>query len=463
MFAKQRKLILLLILAAPSIVQALPFQDARHLLNRTGFTASQVEVDELSSLDRRSAVDHLIRKAASDFLHPLPDWHDEPLPDRRQLRKAGAEKKKALRKLNRKRGMELKGWWYRQMVESDSPLAERMTLFWHNHFTSSLKKVNLPQLMLRQHLLLRGEALGDFSAMLHAVARDPAMLIYLDSRNNRKKQPNENFARELLELFTLGEGHYSEQDIKEAARAFTGYAIDRDSGEFTLRQRQHDQGAKRFLGRTGRWGGEDIVNILLENPRSAEFISRKLWDEFITLDPAPGQMESISNEFRRGGFHIGRLLGMVLMSDQFWDQRNRGSRIKSPVELLVGTMRFFDIPADDGNLLARTGRNLGQNLFDPPNVKGWPGGEAWIDSNTLLARRQVIERLTQGREMKRGKKRNMASRMMRQRISMQPDTPDQRRRLQQLLLPLPPVNDPDAENLADYLRQQLLDPVYQLN
>ena len=341
------------------------------------------------------------------------------------------------------------------MLTTDSPLSERMTLFWHNHFTSSLRKVRSPQLMLRQNLLLRRHAPGSFADLLHAVIRDPAMLVYLDGRSNRKGHPNENFARELLELFTLGEGHYSEQDIREAARAFTGYGLERRRGTFRFRPRQHDDGLKTFLGRQGRWGGGDIVDILLAQPQTARFITRKLWAAFITLEPAPNQLETLARQFRQTDYAIRPLLAGILASEAFWDPRNRGSRIKSPAELLVGTMRALQLPVGDGQRLARAGRRLGQDLFDPPNVKGWPGGKAWIDSASLLARREVIGRFTRGPMM--------AAVGRRMRSGGHRDTRAERVRLRSLLLSRSPVNEPEADTMDDYIAQLLLDPAYQLN
>lgn len=434
---------------------ALTRAEARHLLDRTGFTATANEIEAFETLDRKEAVTQLLATANEKPLTPLPGWADDPLPDLRRLRNRSEQEKKAARKRNRQRQWGLKGWWYREMLTTDSPLTERMTLFWHNHFTSSLRKVRSPRLMLRQNLLLRRHALGSFADLLHAIARDPAMLVYLDGRTNRKGQPNENFARELLELFTLGEGHYSEQDIKAAARAFTGYGLERGSGAFRFRSRRHDDGPKTFLGLRGNWEGDDIIDILLAQQQTARFISRQLWDEFITLPPAAGKIEALAREFRDGGYLVGPLLKQILGSEAFWDPRNRGSRIKSPVELLVGSLRVFGVPLEDGRRLARAGRRLGQDLFDPPNVKGWPGGEAWIDSATLLARRQVIERFTHGRTMGATRRQGL--------LKGRRDTSGERERLRKLLLPRPPLQEPQADSLTGYVAQLLLDPAYQLN
>ena len=199
------------------------------------------------------------------------------------------------------------------MLATDQPLTERMVLFWHNHFTSSFQKVRYPAALLRQNALFRREALGNFATLLKDVARDPAMLIYLDGMRSVARQPNENFARELLELFTLGEGHYSEADIKAAARAFTGWTVDRETGEFRSRDHEHDDGEKTFLGQTGRFDGEQIIAILLRHPRTAETIVEKLWREFVSLKPDPAEVKRLAASFRNG-YEIKPLMRSILLS-----------------------------------------------------------------------------------------------------------------------------------------------------
>lgn len=226
--------------AAPSILGA---EDARHLLNRTSFAASPAEIDAYSRLTREQAVARLLASTPRAPVTPPPRWTAEPFYWAR-LARMTPEERQAAQRDRREKGIELRAWWLEEMRVTPSPLTEKMTLFWHNHFVSSDQKVRSPQLMYRQNALLRRHALGHFSALLHAVARDPAMVIYLDSASNRKAQPNENFARELMELFTLGEGHYTERDVKEAARAFTGWSIDLDRGEYLFRRMQHDDGIK---------------------------------------------------------------------------------------------------------------------------------------------------------------------------------------------------------------------------
>jgi uncharacterized protein (DUF1800 family) len=338
------------------------------------------------------------------------------------------------------------------MLATPSPLTERLTLFWHNHFTSSLTKVRSPHLLFRQNALLRTEALGNFARMLHAMARDPAMVAYLDSNLNRREKPNENFARELLELFTLGEGHYSESDIKAAARAFTGWMLDRDSGRYVFNSRAHDAGEKTFMGRTGGFGGDEILDILLANPRTAEFVTEKLWREFVSPQPDATEVERLAAVFRNARYEIRPLMQALLTSPAFWDPANRGELVKSPVELLVGTVRYFKATPADPVTLARYGKRLGQDLFDPPNVKGWPGYTAWITTDTALVREQFLQRLLRGDAL------GDAGEAMRLMRAMPAEDPAE------LLLSRPPVREPavDATDMRALIAAAMLDPVYQL-
>jgi uncharacterized protein (DUF1800 family) len=276
------------------------------------------------------------------------------------------------------------------MITTPTPVTEAMTLFWHNHFTSSVQKTRSPLLMYRQNLFLRTHALGNYADMLRDVIRDPAMLVYLDTVRSRDDAPNENFARELLELFTLGPGHYSEQDIKEIARAFTGYSIELQSGVYTYRARIHDDGPKTVLGETGDFDGDDVVKILLDHPRTAETVVEKAWRHFVSDEPDSAEVARISGIFRNSGYEIKAMLSALLGADAFWASENRAGLIKSPVDLVVGTMRQLDIVLPDMRFAVLVSRQLGQDIFDPPNVKGWAGGADWITSETLLLRNDFV-------------------------------------------------------------------------
>ncbi len=382
-------------MAAGAAAVAAPIgpEGARHLLNRTSFAANVEEIDAYAKLTRAEAVDRLLAQANGAPRTPPPDWVRAPFESPRRFREMTPEERKLAFNEMFRQGVDLRAWWVQEMLVTPSPLTEKMVLFWHNHFTSSQQKVRSPQLMYRQHLLLRRHALGNFGEFLHAVAQDPAMVIYLDSASNRKGQPNENFAREVMELFTLGEGHYTERDVKEAARAFTGWSIDPATGEFLFRRMQHDDGVKIVLGRSGNFDGRAVLDILLAQPQTAEHVVSKLWREFVSPVPDRDEVRRIARVFRDSRYDIRSALRAMLTSDAFYAPANRASLIKSPVDLVVGTLRQFRFVLGDVLPFVFTTAQLGQNLFAPPNVKGWPGGEVWINSTTLLARKQLLERL----------------------------------------------------------------------
>jgi uncharacterized protein (DUF1800 family) len=371
--------------------------EARHLLVRTGFTPTQAEVDKLVGQSAQSAVASIVAAALSSKpKYPAPDFVNLPPPIPLGLLKTDDERQ-AQRQQQLREGLEIKAWWMREMLETNTPLTERMTLFWHNHFATSMQKVGRSQAMWSQHLQLRGQAVGSFRTLLHAIAKDPAMLVYLDGNNNRKEAPNENFAREVMELFTLGEatqgGGYTEQDIKEVARSFTGWSVERDDFSFKFRKPQHDTASKTVLNRTGNFDGDEVLDILIEQPATARFIVGKLWREFVSPTPDQTRVDQIAQQFGRSNFSIQVALTELLMSDAFWDDKNRGSLIKSPVDLVVGTVRQFGFSYNDVLPFVLKVDQLGQNLLMPPNVKGWPGYTDWINATTLLERKRFSEQL----------------------------------------------------------------------
>src|SRR5258706_6776134 len=372
---------------------AIGYDGARHLLNPAGFGASDSEVVEFAALDRAQAVERLLAGARREASREPPAFVNAPFEPYYRLREMSQEERMAAQRKLLEQGFELRAWWLREMLLTQSPLTERMTLFWHNHFATSQQKVRLASLMYRQNALLRREALGNFATLLHAVAKDPAMLVYLDNAGSRKQAPNENFAREVMELFTLGEGHYGERDVKEAARAFTGWSLDRESGEFVYRAAWHDPDEKTVLGRAGYLDGKDVLDILLARPETAEFIASKLWKEFVSPAPDAKEVKRLAGIFRGARYDVKPLMQAMLVEDAFWAGENRGVLVKSPVELVVGTLRMFHVQPIDLRPAVIACATLGQNPFAPPNVKGWPGGEAWINSATLLARKQLVERL----------------------------------------------------------------------
>jgi uncharacterized protein (DUF1800 family) len=447
-------------------------EDARHLLNRTGFDAQLREIDEFAKLSRREGVERLLAGVRTEARTPLPAWAKE-WTDPRDIRRMSQDERQAFVRLQIERGLELKAWWLSEMLGTPSPFTERMTLFWHNHFTSSLQKVRSPPLMLRQNVLLRKHALGNFGELLHAVSKDPAMLVYLDSATNRRGQPNENFARELMELFTLGEGRYGEQDIKEAARAFTGWSIDLDNGEFLFRPRQHDDGVKTVLGRTVR-NGTEVLDLLLAQPATAEYLSARLWREFVSPQPQPEELKRVAAAWRSSGYDVRAAMRALLLTPAFWAPENRAALIKSPTDLVVGTLRQLGIAVNDPLPFAFLLAHLGQNLFAPPNVKGWPGGEAWINSTTLLARKQFVERLLRADETRMVMNKNIdslkpgARRLVQAMADLQFSGRDwlapfegREKMLPLVLLAAAPAGSP-AGSGVDFLRALVADPVYQL-
>ncbi len=284
----------------------------------------------------------------------------------------------------------LRGWWLYAMLNSGYPLREKMTLFWHNHFATSIAKVRSTRAMYAQNQTLRRHALGQFRPLLAEVSRDPAMLVWLDSNRNVKGQANENYAREVMELFTLGTGHYTEADIREGARAFTGWHTDGD--RFTFAPRFHDAGPKTFLGQTGPWDGTDVQRIILAQPAAAVFLVRKLYHYLIAEahDLPDSLLEPLAERFRHSDYDVSDLVATMLRSRHFFSEYAYRQRVKSPVEYVIGVVRAVRPTAAPRELVAPL-ESMGQSLFAPPNVKGWPGGKTWLNSATVLARQNFAQ------------------------------------------------------------------------
>jgi uncharacterized protein (DUF1800 family) len=301
-------------------------------------------------------------------------------------------------------GDELRSWWLYCMLHGGHPLREKLTLFWHNHFATSLAKVLDPQLMFRQNCLLRAHALGRFGPLLQEMSRDPAMLLWLDSNSNVKGRPNENYARELMELFSLGVGNYTEKDVRQAARAFTGWHTDGD--RFKFAPGAHDGGAKTVLGQTGTWDGGEVVRIVLEQPAAARFLVRKLYGFFISENATPPDslLKPLCESFRKSDYNIAALVRTMLASRHFYSGHAFRQRVKSPVEYVLGAVRAVcrsyereaDVRPLPQQVLVGPISNMGQQLFAPPNVKGWPGGRSWLNTSTLLERDNFAAALAMG-------------------------------------------------------------------
>lgn len=351
-----------------------------HLYNRSGFGIKPEELDQKVKLSISELVNEILED--SDRVgKKMKEFRTEnkwmPRMPREMRQEVIFENRRLIGYLNLQ--------WLFRMAHHKEQLREKMTLFWHDHFACSSDFVGLNQI---QNNMLRAKALAPFGELVHAVAKDPAMLLYLNNQQNRKAHPNENFARELLELFTLGVGHYTEDDIKEAARAFTGWSSDLEGG-FYFNKAVHDFGEKTFIGKTGAFSGEDIIDIILEQRRCARFIVSKLYREFVNTQADEEIVEALTTSYFESNYDTTKLMRDIFTSDWFYDERNVGTRIKSPVELLAGIKKMFEVKFDDDSVWITAQEALNQSLFYPPNVAGWPGGRSWIDNTTIVFRMKL--------------------------------------------------------------------------
>ncbi len=341
-----------------------------HLLRRAGFGGTIGEIKSAQKSGLNPTLDRLFNTSSAD------SYNEEMATAGRLV--SGSQDSRSLA-----------AWWLLRMVQSPCPLIEKMTLFWHGHFATGADKVKDARAMLRQNILLRKYSLGKFEPLVQQLSRDVAMLVFLDSEDNRKTRPNENYSRELMELFCLGPGNYTETDIKEIARCFTGWEVRR--GKFKFNAHQHDNQTKSFLGQKGNYDGDDAVRIVLQQDAAARFISRKLIRFFVFDDEeiSPELVAPLAERLRESGFDIGRTVRTILASRIFYSEAAIGRKIKSPVELAVGFLRFFGASVNMQDLSNRLAR-LGQLPLYPPNVKGWDGGRSWINASTVLARANLI-------------------------------------------------------------------------
>lgn len=305
-------------------------------------------------------------------------------------KKLSGDQKRAMAKQSREDLKNLNLGWMEEMVNSNAQFREKMSLFWHGHFA-----VRVINILFQQELLdvIRNNAMGKFGELLRAVSKSPAMLQFLNNQQNRKQKPNENFAREVMELFTMGRGNYTEQDVKEAARAFTGWGFNLQ-GEFVFRANQHDEGSKTFLGKTGNFDGDDIIDILLEQKQTALYITKKIYGFFVNEQTDDTKVAWLAKRFYESKYDIKKLMEDIFTSNWFYDEKNIGTKIKSPIDLLVGIRRMLPMKWENGAAQILIQRALGQVLFYPPNVAGWAGGKAWIDSSTLMLRLRIPQMIT---------------------------------------------------------------------
>jgi uncharacterized protein (DUF1800 family) len=352
-----------------------------HLHRRAGFGPTWATLQRDLKDGPATSVDRLLHPAAL-------------APDLEQIEEGLRQGAMQVRSSDR-----LKTYWLHRILNHPDTLREKLTLFWHSHFATSQRKVGSVALMHRQNELLRRYALGEFGPLLERIIRDPAMLIWLDGADSKKTKPNENFAREFLELFTLGIGHYSEADVRQAARAFTGWRWLRNDeflgvDEFRPESAELDDGPKTFLGRTGPWKPADIVRITLEQPACAEFLCRKLYRFLVSEseEPSADLIQPLARELRGRRYDVGHVVGVILRSHHFFAQGSYRQRIKSPIEFTPGLVHALEIPPGSARLLAMARKcdRQGQELFAPPNVKGWDGGRTWLNSTTVLERSNWI-------------------------------------------------------------------------
>jgi uncharacterized protein (DUF1800 family) len=343
----------------------------RHLLRRAGFGYTPDELKHYTRLGYEGTLDEL--------LHPERIKNDD------------------LEDLIRQQDFDftviedLKRWWLYRMLYTKVPLEEKMTLFWHGHFATSNRKVNNPYAMYGQNLLFRKHALGNFHELLYDVSKDPAMIVWLDNQQNLKAKPNENYAREIMELFTLGIGNYSEHDIKESARAFTGWQT--QPAGFRFNANQHDFGDKSVLGVTGNLNGDDVVKILVGQKATAHFLSKKMIKYFAFDNPSEAYIDRVASSYLNSNYSIKHMVRSIFTDDEFLSDKAYHAKIKSPCELVVGSLKMLQINKLDADLPAAMAR-MGQDLFIPPNVKGWDGGPAWIATDTMMERFNFANRAT---------------------------------------------------------------------
>jgi uncharacterized protein (DUF1800 family) len=382
---------------------------AGHLYRRAGFGATLTELREAEKRGLAATIDLLIKgePGADELAIWLNDAGFKEKKDEGGGMGTGAGSRARYKPnfFGQFDAYEIRAWWLYCMLFGKHPLREKMALFWHNHFATSIAKVKFPWLMVKQNILIRNKALGKFGPFLLDMSKDAAMIAWLDNNSNVKGHPNENYAREVMELFSLGVGHYTEADIREAARAFTGWHTDGDDKYF-FDVRYHDDGAKTVLDRTGKLKGEDVIDILLGRADTAQFIVKKLYTYLVSENQSPPArfLEPLAESFRKSDYDIAALVRTMLSSRHFFSEYAYQQRIKCPVELVLGAIReTADVPALAEkkskeerawlDVVAKRIDGMGQVLFAPPNVKGWPGGQTWLNTSTVLARQNFAQAL----------------------------------------------------------------------
>ncbi len=389
---------------------------AKHLLQRAGFGGTPQQAEALANLGLEKAIAYIVNYQELPDPNPTAiDDYDKDIirpptsSERDALRKArqnGDEetvdmfrtKRQRRQRTDRKQIAEMEQWWLARLVSTPRPLEEKLTLFWHGHFATGYRTIENSYHMYLQNLMLRENAMGNFKEdLVRGIIHDPAMIRYLNNHQNRKQAPNENLARELMELFTLGEGEgYTEDDIKEGARALTGYTVEDD--EFAFQTRQHDTGTKKIFGRSGQFDGDDFVNLIFTRRSVSTFVIEKLYRFFVNDLPhgettaSKTYVRLLSKVFKRNDWNIKPIIETMLLSKHFYDESNMNAIIKSPVQLIVQAARTLNPPQRKKlvRTLAIASDIMGQRLFAPPSVKGWDGGRSWINTSTMFMRQNTM-------------------------------------------------------------------------
>jgi uncharacterized protein (DUF1800 family) len=362
--------------------------------NRIGFGGTPAEIESVHGRGLDAILRELVDAPDEPDPPPPPKWaHPQNLQQARMalnaLKEGSPERKDKMREMREMQAaqkLDLRRWWLDRMMTTKNPLHEKMTLFWHGHFATSIEKVQDGYLMWLQNETFRRNALGNFKSLARQISRDPAMMIYLDLQQSRKEHPNENWARELMELFTVGIGHYTEDDIRESARAFTGYRLNMATQDFEFAAGQHDNTQKIFMRKAGTWDGDDVIDILMEQPTCAEFIARKIWRYFVEDEPSQKIVSAVAVRLRAEKYEVRPILREIFSSTEFFSESAMHSQIKSPIQFLVQTAKLLETDLPAPKVAQNAMMQMGQLLFAPPNVKGWDGGRAWISPSTILFR-----------------------------------------------------------------------------
>ena len=405
----------------PIAAEAFGYEQARHLLWRAGFGGTPAQIQTLVAWGPERSVDYLIDYQGVPYDAPRAEGFDKDImrpysaDERRQaaaarrsrdenaLAQLRAERQRRQRE-DRAQIRTIQRWWLERMIETPRPLEEKLTLFWHGHFAPSYRTIEDSYHMYRQNQLFRAHAAGSYAELLHQIIRDPAMLAYLDNDDSRKGAPNENLAREIMELFALGVGNYTERDIKEGARALTGYTFVDD--DFVFNEGNHDRGSKRILGASGSLDGDGFVNAILTQKACSRFIAAKLYDFFCRDTPSVRDdqdentrrvVDRLADELAGHKYDVGKTLRTLFLSEHFYEPGVMGEKIKSPAVLLVGAIRSLGTPVRDLSVLVDAMNLMGQNIFYPPSVKGWDGRRSWINTSTLFVRQNALAFLLTGR------------------------------------------------------------------